>query len=71
MYLNQSQRVLNYLEKHGTITTMECYKKLDIVDLQKVIFNLKKEGYKISDKWVYKTNLLGKRIKFKRYKLEV
>ena len=70
MYQSQKLRVLGYLEDHGTINTYECYTKLYIVDLQKAIQLLRKEGYTISDKWIKKTNPFGKKIKYKEYRLE-
>lgn len=70
MYKTQREIVLDYLEANGTITTFECYSKLEIVDLQKAINLLRKEGYKISDKWISKTNHRGRKVKFKEYRLE-
>ena len=70
MYKNQKEIVLDYLETNGTITTFECYSKLEIVDLQKAINLLRKEGYSISDRWISKINHRGRRIKYKEYKLE-
>lgn len=70
-YSNQTQQVLRYLEKHKKITTLECYKKLNITDLQHAIMELRKQGYNITDKWIHKKNLLGRAIKFKEYRLEV
>ena len=70
MYKTQREIVLDYLEANGTITTFECYSKLEIVDLQKAINLLRKEGYPISDRWISKINHRGRRIKYKEYKLE-
>ena len=70
MYQSQKNRVLAYLEENKTINTYECYTKLYIVDLQKAIQLLRKEGYTISDKWIKKTNPFGKKIKYKEYRLE-
>ena len=70
MYLSQKARVLRHLEKHKTITSMECYKKLDIVDLQSAIRSLRKEGYSITDKWITKKNIFGRNVHYKKYKLE-
>lgn len=70
MYKSQKEIVLHYLETNGTITTFECYSKLEIVDLQKAINLLRKEGYQISDRWISKINHLGKKVKYKEYKLE-
>lgn len=68
--MTQKLRVLAYLEKYGSITSIESYEKLQIVDLQKAIQLLRKENYKITDKWIHKVNSLGKKIKFKKYTLE-
>jgi hypothetical protein len=68
MYKTQKDLVLSYLEKNKTITTFECFEELQIVDLQKAIQLLRKEGYNITDKWFVNENT-GR--KFKRYKLEV
>ena len=71
MYLSQKLEVLKWLEKHKTINSFQCYMKLQIVDLQHAIYELRKEGYLITDKWITKTNRKGKRIKYKEYRLEV
>lgn len=68
MYKSQKLLVLDYLEKNKTITTFECFEKLQIVDLQKAIQLLRQEGYNITDKWLVNKNT-GKR--FKKYRLEV
>lgn len=71
MYQSQKLEVLKWLEKHKTINSFQCYMKLQIVDLQHAIYELRKEGYLITDKWITKTNKHGKRIKYKEYRLEV
>lgn len=71
MYQSQKLEVLKWLEKHKTINSFQCYMKLQIVDLQHAIYELRKEGYLITDKWITKTNRKGKRIKYKEYRLEV
>lgn len=71
MYQSQKLEVLKWLEKNKTINSFQCFVELQIVDLQHAIYELRKEGYSISDKWVIKTNRVGKRIKYKEYRLEV
>ena len=71
MYQSQKLEVLKWLEKNKTINSFQCFIELQIVDLQHAIYELRKEGYLISDKWVIKTNKVGKRIKYKEYRLEV
>lgn len=66
-YKTQKDMVLNYLKEHGTITSRECMLELDIMDLQKAIQLLRKDGEKITDTWKKSTN----RKKYKVYRLEV
>lgn len=66
--MNQKQMVLKYLQEKGSITTLEGFTKLYICDLQKIIQLLRQE-YNITDEWIYKRNIYGKKIKFKRYML--
>ena len=70
MYQSQKNTVLAYLEKYYTINSFECFMKLQIVDLQHAIYELRKEGYQITDHWVLKTNSIGRKIKYKEYRLE-
>lgn len=69
MYESQKQAVLSYLETHKIINSFECFMKLQIVDLQHAIYELRKEGYLITDKWITKINKYGKKIKYKEYRL--
>lgn len=66
MYQSQKVKVLEFLEKNKTINSFQCFMKLQIVDLQHAIYELRKEGYLISDKWITKENKEGKRIKIQR-----
>ena len=68
MYETQTLKVLKYLEQNKTITSRECFLKLDITDLQHAIMILRREGYPITDKWV--KNPFTKK-KYKVYTLEV
>lgn len=68
--MSQKEQVLNYLQKHKTITSYECFIKLNIVDLQKAIQLLRNEEYNISDVWKTRTNKQGKTVKYKEYRLE-
>ena len=63
MKTTQKQIILDYLIKHGNITTMEAMKKLDITDPQHSIMLLRRDGYQITDIW--EKSKKGK--KYKRY----
>lgn len=63
----QKMIILEHLEKNEFINDLICFQKYTITDLQHYIYELRKEGYKISDKWVKLPN----RKKYKNYRLEV
>lgn len=58
--MTQKEKVLNYIQKNGTITSFECMLKLRIMDLQGVIRDLKIAGYNIKSQWVKKNNKVYK-----------
>lgn len=68
--MGQKDRILKYLEEHGTITTLESVLNLGITDPQHYIMELRNENYNITDKWINGTNRVGRKIRYKRYRLE-
>lgn len=69
--MKQVEEVYEYLKKKGSITTLEAFKKLYIMDLQGVIRDLKKNyNVKITDEWLTKVNVLkGRTVRYKKYYL--
>lgn len=49
----QNIAVLEYLQKHGTITSLEAFERLKITRLSARIYDLRRLGYTIED--CYKT----------------
>ena len=45
--MTQEEKVLAYIEEHGSITSMEAFLHLHITRLAAVIFNLKAKGHRI------------------------
>lgn len=62
---SQKERVKEYLKQFKTITSLECVYRLNIVDLQHAIMELRKDGINITDEWVNNGD-----VRFKRYRLE-
>ena len=62
------EKVLIYLQEHGTITTWEAIKELGCTRLSEYIRQLRQE-YMINDEWIYGTNRWGHQVKWKEYKL--
>lgn len=65
--LTQEECVLKWWRTHKYISTLDAFNHLYILDLQGRIKNLKRRGYDISYKWVFKKNLYGKQVHFKKY----
>lgn len=63
---SQKARVLRYLLDFKTITSLECVYRLQIVDLQHAVMELRKDGYNITDEWISNGDT-----RYKKYKLEV
>lgn len=43
----QASKVINYLKKHGSITSLDAIREIGCTRLAAQIFNLKQKGYKI------------------------
>lgn len=63
----QKEVVLEHLIKYGNISTIECYSRYKITDLAHAIMLLRKDGYKIPDKWEKPKYSMGYAKKYKRY----
>lgn len=66
----QKQRVLDYIEEYGSISSLEAFQDLGITRLSAVIFNLKEDGYEFDTKTEYSKNRFGERTHFARYTLK-
>ena len=70
MKVNQRQRIIDYINQFGSITSKDAYDDLGITQLATRIKELKEQGYKFETKWESSKNRYGERVDFKRYYLE-
>lgn len=68
---NQAQRVLNYLKKGRSLTSLTALKYLGIISFPKRICQLKAMGHNIDKKRVAVINRFGDRIYVMRYSLNL
>lgn len=68
--MNQEQKIINYVERFGSITTLDAFKDLAITRLSARIFNIKKLGYKVSSVREKSKNRLGEEVNYNRYFIE-
>ena len=66
--MTQNERVLAYMREHGSITQRDAM-WLGVYRLSARIFDLRKEGYKISSLWETVENKHGERATIARYSL--
>lgn len=65
----QNQRILDYLDSHGSITQLEALSELGIMRLASRISDLRKKGYHIDSKMDIVTNRYGETCRVKRYSI--
>lgn len=69
MKTNQIERILEYMKKFGTITDKNARDDLGIQRLGARIYDLKKMGYDITDRWIAVKNRFGETVHIKQYTL--
>lgn len=67
--LTQNQRLLDYLDEHGSVTQIEALNKLGIMRLASRVSDLRKKGYQIDSRMDVVTNRYGEKCRVKRYSL--
>lgn len=68
--MGQKERVLDYIEKFGSISSMEAFNDLGVTRLSAVIFTLKEDGHEFDSKPEKGRNRFGERTHFTRYSLK-
>jgi hypothetical protein len=66
----QRQRLLDYLRAHGSITTIEARRSLDILHPQGRIKELRNQGYLIHMVWVHEPTDCGRLHRIGKYFLQ-
>ena len=67
--VSQKAKVLNHLQNHRCITSMEAFAKYGATRLSAIIFDLKKEGYLIKATNVTRKNSDGNVCNYAEYSL--
>lgn len=65
----QCERILDYMEVHGSITQLEALQELGVMRLTSRIANIKKYGYPIVSEMVTVENRFNEKCRVKRYML--
>lgn len=69
MKTTQKQRVIDYIQEFGSISTWDAYADLGITQLGARIKELKRQGYEFETEWESKKNRYGDNTTYKRYRI--
>lgn len=67
----QSERVLNYIDERGSITTLDAFRDLGITRLAARIHDLRREGIDIYGEMIEEENRFGEKVRFMCYRRAV
>ena len=65
----QSERVLEYIQKFGSVTTLEAFRDLGVTRLSARIFELRARGFDIDSTNVTSKNRYGEKCTYSKYYL--
>lgn len=66
----QSDRVLEYIQKFGSIMTLDAFRDLGVTRLSARIFELREQGYNLKTTYESRKNRFGETCTYARYKLK-
>ena len=66
----QTERILRYMQVHGSITPIDALREIGCMRLASRISDLKKQGYMIRSERVTVRNTAGESVHFAEYRLE-
>lgn len=67
--MTQYDRIIEYMQKNGSITTLQAMLNIGCMRLSSRISELKKRGYNIKSEFVQDKNRYGDKVHYKRYSL--
>ena len=65
----QKDRILEYMQKHGSITSLEAFEKIGCTRISARIWDLRSDGYIIASTRESGLNRFGERTNYVRYVL--
>ena len=67
--MTDNEKILAYLQKHGSITSWEAIQHFRCTRLSGRIYDLRKRGYEITATTEESTNSDGEKVRYSRYRL--
>lgn len=69
-YYSQCDMVVDYINEFGSITSLDAFREFGATRLSGIIYNLKKQGYKIKSVDEGSLNRYGRMVYYARYSFE-
>lgn len=66
--MSQEEKVLKYIAKHGSITTLDAFMDLGIARLASRVHGLRQKGHDIESEMIPVTNRFGEKVYVSEYK---
>ncbi len=67
--MKQTERVLDYMRRFGSITTMQAFADLGVARLSARIADLKDEGFDIVSETLSTKNRYGEHVRYAKYSI--
>lgn len=67
--MTNKERILNHIKRYGSITTFTAFNSYGATRLSAIIFNLKKDGYKIKSEPINVKTRYGNKVIVSKYSL--
>lgn len=67
---DQHEKILDYCEKHGSITVREAFVELNINSPTKRISELRRAGYAVEQETLTRINSSGRKVRYVRYQIK-
>ena len=65
--MKQTEQILDYIERFGSITPMEAFADLGVTKLATRVSEMRRDGVPIGKKLEKNVNRLGKKVQYMRY----
>ena len=66
--MTQAERILDYIDKYGSITPLEAFRDLGITKLATRISEMQKEGFRFEKSYEESKNRFGETVRYMRYR---
>ena len=66
--MTQGDRILTYIDEHGSITPWEAFMELGVTKLATRISELRRDGEQIEKRYVSGVNRFGEKIQYMEYR---